>query len=127
VEAVVLAADWVSRAASASTTNDSDGGASEANQDVKILEENPKEAKNDADAGVRSLLNAVAALDGTGVTVSRGDSGSGRGRGNSDSGGHWVRGSGRSRVSTGHGSSEERTCEQGIEEGDNRGGSELHG
>jgi hypothetical protein len=111
MEVIVLAANRVSSASGASTADDGDGGAAQADEDIEVLEDNAQESEDGTDAGVRCLLDAVAALDGASVA---GASNGGGGTRSSDSDG------GGNGVATWHGRGED-----GTREG-NDGGGELH-
>jgi len=64
VERVVIAADGIGRAATASDTNDADGVASEPNRDGETLQIDAKKGYDFAGRIAVRGLNAVAALNG---------------------------------------------------------------
>ena len=74
-EVVVVAADSLARARVAWKANDADGSASQANEDIEVLNDNPEQAPDLGSGRVRRLRDAVAALDGT--RLARGGSHSG--------------------------------------------------
>jgi hypothetical protein len=88
-ERIVLAADDVGAAAATTNTDDGDGAAGETDQDIKALDNNAEETKQQASRRRGSLadglgyrqvaitnsayaLHAVAALNGTGAALASG-------------------------------------------------------
>lgn len=129
VERVVLAANRLSitpRAPSADARNERAG---EADKDVEVLDDDAEQTEEETNGAlVGGLLNAVAALDGVGVAVPARSglarrSGCGSGSSGSDGFGFGVSALVLSRDS----GSEECADKRRVEEGEHRGGGELHG